>query len=227
MKMLGMIGGTGPESTIDYYKLLLHEHRVRRPDYGNPRMVISSINSKELMQFLEPEDWKGMATMFAREFEFLKNAGADFGLISANTPHICYEHLAPISPLPLLSIVESAREECLRQGVFRVLLLGTKLTMESNFYQDSFSANGIQIVTPDADDREYINQKYFDELFEGVLLDSTRDALVAVVRKTRDVDGVLLAGTELPLILRGVDVGVPLLDTARIHCAAAVDWMLS
>lgn len=222
-----MIGGTGPESTIDYYKLLLEEHRRRRPETGNPPLLINSINYVDLMTYLEPSDWRGMAEMLAIELEKLKRAGADFGLISANTPHVCYEHLEPISPLPLLSIVDAARDECTRQGLFRVLLLGTKLTMESAFYQDSFATRGIQIVTPDAHDREFVNRRYFDELFEGIFLESTRDELRSVIEKTKDIDGVVLAGTELPLILRGISLGVPVIDTARIHCAAAVDWMLS
>ena len=230
MKVLGMIGGTGPESTIDYYKTLLDEHRSRRPDEGNPPILINSINFHALTSFMDPPNWEGLAEMFAAEFEKLKKAGADFGLISANTPHICFKHLAPISPLPLISIVTATLRECKRLGIRRPLLLGTKLTMESHFYPEEFLPRGIELFTPEERDREWINQKYFDELFVGVFLEETRQRLAEIIlvsSQLHGVDAVILGGTELPLILRGVDVGPPLLDTTKIHCAAAVDYMLS
>jgi aspartate racemase len=225
-----MIGGTGPESTVDYYKTIIDEYKKRFPESGIPPMLINSINFQRLMEFLEPQDWKGMAEMLAKEFGKLKNAGADFGLISANTPHICYKYLEPISPLPLLDIVRCALEECLRLTVCKPLLLGTKLTMESDFYSEPFTAAGISLATPNSDDRDWINQKYFDELFVGVFLDETRNRLTEIIHENcrqYGADGVILGGTELPLILRGVDLGPPLLDTAKIHCMAAVDRITS
>ena len=230
MKVLGMIGGTGPESTVDYYKTILDEHRRRRPDEGNPPLLINSINFYSLTSFMDPPNWEGLAQMFAAEFDKLRRAGADFGLISANTPHICFKHLEPISPLPLISIVTSTLNECKRLGIKRPLLLGTKLTMESDFYPDEFTPAGVALVTPRAEDREWINQKYFDELFVGVFLDETRERFAEIIlanSQLHSADAVILGGTELPLILRGVDMGPPLLDTTKIHCAAAVDYMLA
>lgn len=231
MKTLGLLGGTGPESTIDYYRLILDEHKRRRPDVGNPPMVIDSVNFKELMPFMEARDWAGLAEWMAAEFEKLRRAGADFGLIAANTPHIAFDLLEPISPLPLLSIVEATAFEAQRRGIQRVGLLGTRLTMQGRFYPSVFEREGLSIVIPRDEDQDYVHEKYFDELFVGVFLDETRAGLCDVIRRMvvrEGVEAVILGGTELPLILRSApDLGVAFLDTAKIHCAAAVEELLA
>ena len=222
-----MIGGTGPESTIDYYKTIIEEYKRRFPESGIPPLLINSINFQRLMEFVEPQDWKGLAEMFAAEFAKLKSAGADFGLISANTPHICFKYLEPISPLPLIDIVQCAVKACERYS--RVGLLGTQLTMESEFYPDAFRAGGIEVVVPDEEARVWVNEKYFDELFEGVFLNETRRGFEVLIQKMVDEQGVqavVLGGTELPLILREAKSPVPFIDTTREHCLAAIDRMV-
>ncbi len=230
VKTLGILGGTGPESTIDYYRLLLEAHARRRPDAGNPPMLIHSVNFRELMPFMESHDWAGLAAWLSKQFEPLARAGAEFGLIAANTPHIAFDLLEPISPLPLLSIVEATVAATQAAGYRRVGLLGTKLTMEGRFYPEVFDRDGIELAIPDEADRGYVNQKYFDELFVGVFLEETRQGLAEVIRRLveRDqVEAVILGGTELPLILREAsDIPIPLIDTAQVHCDAAVDRML-
>jgi aspartate racemase len=219
-----MIGGTGPESTVDYYKTIIAEYKRRFPEGGIPPLLINSINFKRLMDFLEPQDWRGMAEMLAAEFQKLKDAGADFGLISANTPHICYKYLEPISPIPLVDVVDCALSAC--RGFRRIGLLGTKLTMESDFYAEAFLAGGIEVVVPNEEDREWVNRKYFDELFEGVFLAETRSGFEKLISKLAQESGIqaaVLGGTELPLILRDANLPVPMVDTAREHCLAAVE----
>lgn len=231
MKVIGILGGTGPESTVDYYKLILAEHRRRRPDGGNPPIIIWSIDFVPLMKFRDAGDWDGVATWFADVFERLGKAGADFGLIAANTPHMAFERLKGISSLPLLSIVDAALAETVRLGYRRVGILGTKTTMNADFYQRPFAQAGIELLAPSVQDQDLVEDKYFAELFNGVFLPETRMQLASVVERLRDEHGaeaVLLAGTELPLIMRDApDLGIPLLDTARLHCAAAVDLILS
>jgi len=226
-----MLGGTGPESTIDYYRLILEEHARRRPDQGNPPILINSVNFRELMPFMESHDWEGLARWLAAQFEILGRAGADFGLISANTPHVAYELLELISPLPLLSILSSTAEEASRRGFRRLALLGTRLTMEGRFYPDEFERRGMELVVPREAELEFVNRKYFDELFVGIFKEETRESFRALILDMvhRDsVDAVVLGGTELPLLLRQVDdLPVPLLDTAKIHASAAVDRILS
>jgi aspartate racemase len=231
VKTLGILGGTGPESTIDYYRLLIEEHAKRRPEDGNPPLLIHSVNFAEIMPFAESRDWPALAVWLAKGFEPLKRAGADFGLIAANTPHIAFDLLEPISPLPLLSIVEATAAATKASGYRKVGLLGTQLTMEGSFYPSIFDREGIQLAIPKEEDREYVNRKYFDELFVGIFLEDTRRGLEEVIRNlvaAEGVEAVILGGTELPLILRNAhDVPVPLIDTARVHCQAALDRILA
>ncbi len=230
MKTLGILGGIGPESTIDYYKLLLEIHREKNPDAGNPPMVILSMNFYRLAEFMPTEDWDGLAEFLIGETKRLKSAGADFGIIAANTPHIAFDMIAPRSAVPLVSIVEATAKQAHQLGLRRVGLLGTQITMNGEFYPNVFSRSGIEIVVPGDADKEYVNEKYFAELFHGVLLDETRQGLLAVADRLIDdqgAEGIILGGTELPLILRAdAHRGVPLLDTTRIHAERAVDEML-
>lgn len=226
MQTLGILGGTGPESTIDYYRLILEEHARQRPGMGNPPLLINCVNFEEIMPFANAQDWRGLAEWIAPEFEKLRRAGADFGLIAANTPHLAMPFLRPICPLPLLSIVEATASFTLDSGFRRVGLLGTRSTMEARMYPDELERARVEVRIPSEPDREYVNRKYFDELFVGTFLDETRQGLIEVIRRMVEregIDAVILGGTELPLMLRDNDeAGIPLLDTARIHCKAAV-----
>lgn len=229
MKTLGILGGTGPESTIDYYRLILEEHARLRPGMGNPPLLINSVNFEEIMPFANAQNWRGLAEWMAPEFEKLKRAGADFGLIAANTPHLAMPFLRPICPLPLLSIVEAAAEHAKQAGFKRLGLLGIRATMEARMYPEECEPFGIEIVIPDEPDREYVNRKYFDELFVGTFLEETRRGLVEVIRRMvakERVEAVVLGGTELPLILRNAERIIPFFDTARVHCEAAVRQMI-
>lgn len=231
MKTLGILGGIGPESTIDYYKLLLEIHREKNPDAGNPPMVILSMNFYRLAEFMLTEDWDGLAEFLIGETKRLKSAGADFGIIAANTPHIAFDRIAPRSAVPLLSIVEATALAAKKLGVRRVGLLGTKITMNARFYPEVFEREGMEVVVPCDADKEFVNEKYFDELFVGDLRDDTKRGLLGVVDRLIDdfgAEGIVLGGTELPLILRADSHrGVPFLDTTRIHAERAVDEVLA
>jgi aspartate racemase len=229
MKTLGMIGGVGPESTIDYYKNLIAMYRERKPDGHYPQFVINSIDLQTGIDFLDANDLAGMTEFLLAEIDKLPRAGAEFGIIAANTPHIVFGEVAAKSPIPFISIVEASCEHAKSRGFKRLALFGTRYTMQANFYQKVFSREGIDLVTPHAKDQEYIHEKYFAELVPGIFLPETRAGLLAVVDRMKskiDIEGVLLAGTELALILRGESHnGVALLDTGKIHCQAAVDEM--
>ncbi len=161
----------------------------------------------------------------------LARAGANFGLISANTPHIVFDEVASKSPIPLISIVEATCAAAKARKLKRLGLFGTRFTMQGTFYPKVFSREGIELVAPEAKDQEYIHDKYLNELVPGKFLPETRDGLLAIVDRMHaksDIDSVILAGTELPLILHDADhKGIPLLDTTRIHCQAAVAEMFS
>jgi aspartate racemase len=231
MKTLGIIGGLGPESTIDYYGRIIALYRERTRDGSYPQFIINSIDMKKGLDFMEANDLIGMADYLLEEIGKLARTGATFGLISANTPHIVFDEVASKSPIPLISIVEATCAAAKARKLKRLALFGTRYTMQGTFYPRVFSREGIELLVPDPEDQDYIHDKYLNELVSGKFLPETRAGLLAIVDRMEansDIDGVILAGTELPLILRDSQhKGIPFLDTTEIHCEAAVTEMLS
>jgi aspartate racemase len=230
MKTLGIIGGLGPESTIDYYGRIVALYRERTGDGSYPQFIINSINMKKGLDFMDANNLNGMADYLVEEIGKLARAGATFGLISANTPHIVFEEVASRSPIPLISIVETACAAARVRKLKRLALFGTRYTMQATFYPRVFSREGIELLVPDPKDQDYVHEKYLNELVSGKFLPETRAGLLAIVdgmKAKSDIDGVILAGTELPLILRGAEYnGIRLLNTTEIHCEAAVTELL-
>jgi aspartate racemase len=231
MKTLGMIGGVGPESTIDYYKNIIAMYRERKRDGSYPQFVINSIDLQKGIDFLEADNLAGMAKFILHEIDKLPRAGAEFGIIAANTPHIVFDEVKAKSPIQLISIVQAACAHGKERGLKRLALFGTRYTMQANFYQKVFQREGIELVAPELSDQDYIHEKYFAELVPGIFLPATRADLLAIVDRMKskmDIEGVVLAGTELALILRSESHnGIALLDTGKIHCQAAVNEMFS
>ena len=231
MKTLGIIGGLGPESTIDYYGKIIALYRERTGDGSYPQFIINSINMKKGLDFMEANNLAGMADYLLEEIGKLARAGATFGLISANTPHIVFDEVASKAPIPLISIVEATCAVAKARKLNRLALLGTRYTMRATFYPKVFSREGIELLVPGPEDQTYIHDKYLNELVSGKFLPETRAGLLAIVDRLKtgsNIDGVILAGTELPLILRDTEhKGVPFLDTTQIHCEAAVTEMLA
>ena len=231
MKTLGIVGGLGPESTVDYYQRIIALYRERQPDGGYPQFIIISVDLKKGLDFMAANDLAGMAGYLLEEIPKLARAGADFGLIAANTPHVVFDDVAPKSPIPLISIVEATCAEAKTRKLKRLALFGTRYTMQGAFYPKVFSREGVGLVRPDPQDQDYMHDKYLNELVPGKFLPETRENLLTIVdrlKATSDIDGVILAGTELPLILRDEGhSGIPFLNTMKIHAEAAVAEMLS
>ena len=230
MKTLGIIGGLGPESTTDYYGKIIALYRERTGDGSYPQFIINSINMKKGLDFMEANNLAGMANYLLEEIGKLARAGATFGLISANTPHIVFDQVASKAPIPLISIVEATCAAAQARRLKRLALLGTRYTMQATFYPKVFSREGIELLVPGPEDQTYIHDKYLNELVSGKFLADTPAGLLTIVdrmKEKHDIDGVILAGTELPLILRDREHnGIPFLDTTQIHCEAAVTEML-
>src|SRR5215471_3351191 len=208
MKILGIIGGLGPESTIDYYGRIIALYRERTGDGSYPQFIINSIDMKKGLDFMDANDLAGMADYLLEEIGKLARAGATFGLISANTPHIVFEEVASESPIPLISIVEATCAAAKARDLKRLALFGTRYTMQATFYPKVFSREGIDLLVPDPEDQDYIHNKYMNELVSGKFLPETRVGLLAIVDRMKakyEINGVILAGTELPLILRNVE----------------------
>ena len=231
MKRLGIIGGIAPESTIEYYRLIVAAYRERATDGSYPPLVINSIDMNRMRGLIEAGELGQLADFLLGELQRLADAGADFAFLASNTPHIVFDELERRSPVPLVSIVRAARDAAVALGLRRVGLLGTRFTMRGRVYPEVFAGAGIEIVTPDDADQTYVHERYMGELIHGVFLDETREGLLAVVDRLKgraSVEAVVLGGTELPLILTdAAGRGIPFLDTTRIHAARAVEEMLS
>ena len=229
MKVLGLIGGTGPESTIDYYRLLVAKYR-EQADGHSPPVIITSVDLKQMIDLMNAGELDAVANYLTAEFERLHKAGADFAALTANTPHIVFDELQRRSPLPLISIVEAACEEVRARGMSTVGLFGTRFTMEAPFYPEVFSRAGVKLVIPSAQEQYYIHEIYLGQLLKDVFLPATRLQLLEIAdeMKRRDnIEGLILGGTELPLLLRDEEHnGLPLLDTTRMHVDKLVAEML-
>jgi len=230
LRTLGVVGGLGPESTIDYYRRLLARHRERSGKPDNLHVVIDSVDIVRFFNFMAIGDLEGLTGYLAASVERLARGGAELALVAANTPHVVFQELAARSPIPLVSIVEATCAKAAALHLARVSIFGTRFTMEGSFYPDALRAAGISIVLPEEQERAWIHQIYVGELVPGVFLPETRTRLLEIVDGLlhRDgIDGVILGGTELPLLLREASHGdVLLLDTTAIHVDAALDRML-
>jgi aspartate racemase len=221
---VGLVGGLGPESTIDYYRRILDGWQREDPA-TSPSIVIDSLDVRRALE-LVAVDRPALVAYLAASITRLAGAGVDFAAMTANTPHVVFDELAARSPVPLVSIVEVCADEALRRGLRRPLLLGTRFTMEGAFYPAVLARRGVEVATPPDADRTWVHEAYVGELLRGVFRDETRErftALVARMRDERGVDGVILGGTELPLLLPGSAIaGLPSLDTTALHVAAIV-----
>ncbi len=230
MKTLGVVGGIGPESTVDYYRSLIQKWREQTKDGSAPSIVLNSIDLKKMLDLIGANELSEVTAYLSGEMERLVRAGADVGLFAANTPHIVFDELQRRSSIPLISIVEATREAAEELGLRRLGLFGVRFTMQGRFYPDVFSKAGIALVVPEESEQAYIHDKYMNELVKGVFLPKTRDQLLAIVdrlAKQENAQGLILAGTELPLILRDACCSIPFLDTTQIHVKAALRCLLA
>jgi len=229
MKTLGLIGGTGPESTIDYYRLLTAQYR-EKADGASPPVIINSVNLKNMIAWMGANELDKVTDYLVGEFAKLEKAGVDFAALTANTPHIVFDELKQRVRLPLISIVEAACERAQSLGFRSVGLFGTRYTMQAPFYPKVFSRTDVKLVTPNTEEQEYIHEKYFGELLKDTFLPETRAKFLNIAdeMKTREgVEAIILGGTEIPLLLRTEEHnGIQLLDTTRIHVDRLIEEML-
>lgn len=225
MSCLGLVGGLGPESTIDYYRRIL-AHWERLDGASSPSIVIDSLDVQRALR-LVAHDRPALIEYLAASVRRLAAAGADFVAITANTPHIVFDELAASAPVPLLSIVEVCAQHARALGCRRPILLGTRFTMEAPFYPAVFARFGMHVVQPEAADRAWLHERYVGELLKGVFRDDTREGVVALAQRLRgeqQADAVILGGTELPLLLPQASIAsLPALDTTALHVAAIVE----
>jgi aspartate racemase len=226
MKKVGIVGGMGPESTIAYYRGLIDAFTPTFGQYGYPEIAIESIDMHALMYHIENSKWDKIAAFIASKFEILREGGAVFGAIASNTPHKVFDEIQSQTFLPLISIVDSVLNYSMQHDLRKLCLLGTKVTMEGDYYQRMFEAENIRLVVPDPAEQDYIHGKIFSEIEFGILKRKTRKGFQTIIDriiKEEHVDGVIAGCTEIPLLLKADDISVHYIDTARIHIAHIAD----
>lgn len=230
MKTIGIIGGLGPESTIDYYKGIIRTFQNTYADLAYPEIVVYSADVNKLLELVEAEEWKKLVDWLVARVRSVHNAGADFAVIGANTAHIVFDEVESRSPIPMLSIIKETCRRAESLGLKKLGLMGTGFTMESDFFQKPFYEKGITVVVPDEGDRKYIHDKLMSEIELGIIKDSTREGLLAIVKKMieqESIDSVILGCTELPLILDRDEFGILFLNTTAIHVDSIVKYCIN
>ncbi|MCB2193110.1 MAG: amino acid racemase [Deltaproteobacteria bacterium] len=230
MRKIGLIGGLGPESTLYYYKAIISAFAAAGAGYNYPEIFIHSLSLGPVMRWANAGKWGRVAELLQAGVQALHRAGAQFAAIASNTPHLAFKRVSTSSPLPLISIVQVTVERAVAMGLKRPGLLGTRLTMGSQLYQESFAPRGMEVAVPPPQDQEVIQKRLDTEIELGIFKDSTRDELLNIVsrmKRKQGIDSVILGCTELPLILGRDELGLPFLNTSAIHVAAIVDYCRS
>ncbi len=224
MSTVGIVGGLGPESTIDYYRRILEEWQREDPS-STPSIVIDSLDVQIGLRLVE-KDRPALIEYLLGSLRRLAGAGVDFAAMAANTPHVVFDELVAGSPIPLVSIVEACAEEGRRRGLKRLGLLGTRFTMEGAFYPTVCRRYGIDVVAPNQKERLWLHDRYVGQMLKGDFRDDTRQSVIAIVTRLRNeenIDGVILGGTELTILLPATVVAdLPALDTTALHVSAIV-----
>ena len=220
MKKIGLIGGVGPVSTVNYY---LELNQLYHNDFGvneYPEFVIDSLSLNKVTTALADERYDIVCEILKKSADILRNAGAECVAICSNTPHIVLSQIVDELPLPFVSIVDATVRAVKNGGYKNVLVLGTLATMQSVMYQSVLAENGISSVTPSVEDQQTIADIIFPNLENGIVDPDERLEILALVEKYiayQSVDAVLLACTELPLIIKPADLTIPVIDTALVH----------
>ena len=229
-KIIGIIGGIAPPSTLEYYRKIITGFQEKGKTRQYPSILINSINMTYMLELVAKKEFQALGDYLSSEIQKLKDGGADFAALASNTPHIVFEQLRKRSVIPLISIVEAARTYAQNHGLKKLGLFGTQSTMQSGFYQDEFSKEGIEIMTPSLESQAYIHEKYMNEFVLGIYQESTKKVLLDIVHhmiKQNRIEGLILGGTELPFILKEEDfIGFTLLNTTDIHVDSILEYAM-
>ena len=227
MKKIALVGGLGPEGTLEYYRGIISGFKADYNELGYPEMGIESLNLKAILSIADAGNWGEISQIIALKFEALRLAGAEFGAIAANSPHKVFESIQAATSLPLIGIVTATCDAVRERGLGKVGLLGTEFTMQSDFYFEEFAKADIELVVPELHEQKYIHEALFSEIEHGVVKPETKQGFIEIVeRLVRDngIQGIISACTEFPLVINSTDFSIDFFDTAAIHVASIVDY---
>ena len=230
MRTLGLIGGMTWHSTVDYYRLINEGVHQRLGRSHSAEMVLLSVDFEPVEVLQESGDWAGMGRLMAAAARRLETAGAEGLVICANTMHRLADDVTAAVRIPLLHIADATAAAVKKAGLRTVGLLGTRYTMELDFYRGRLeSQHGLRVIVPDEPDRTTVHEVIYRELAQGLVREESRRAYTATIDglRRRGAEGVILGCTEIPLLVRPQDSPLPVFDTTALHAAAAVDFALS
>lgn len=231
MKKIGIIGGIGPESTIEYYRLLIKLFRERLKTNQYPEILIHSIDMTKILEYVTNNQLEELVEFLKTKIKVLEKANVDYIALASNTPHLVFEQLAKSVDTEMISIVEETSKAIKKERIEKVGLLGTKSTMSKGFYQKTARSNGVEVVIPNEKNQNYIHEKYVDELVFNQIIPETKRKLIQIVNElevNENIKGIILGGTELPLILSQEDFSdLKVFNTTEIHVNAILNKMLN
>lgn len=220
MRTIGIIGGMGPEATVDYYKRISSFFERHKGGVSKPEIIIHSVDIDVLFELLSSGRRAVLADWLHEKLLALRVAGADLAAIAANSPHIVFDTLASYAPMPLVSVVDATRRAVVAGGWRQVGLLGTRFTMQAGFYASNFERDGIRVITPAIEEQNYIHDKIVREIERGEFHADTRRRFLEIADTMMRRDGIealILGCTELPFLLRSGDMPLPFLNTTELH----------
>ncbi len=229
MKTIGLLGGMSFESTLNSLRDIQAGVRARLGGRHSPRILMESVDFADLDSCLAADDWDGVADLLCPAAVRIAGAGADFLLVCSNTVHNVYDAVAAAVPIPVVHIADAAARGVAAAGLSRVGLLGTRATMEMDFYSGWLARkHGISVLVPEEEDRAMVHRVIFDELCQGRIREGSRRGYERVVRDLagRGAEGVILGCTEIAMLLPPGESELPLFDTAALHAELAVDMAL-
>jgi len=225
MKTIGLIGGMSWESTVEYYRILNEEVKARLGGLHSARCVLYSVDFEEIERCQKTGDWEGAAGALAGAAASLERAGADFLVLCTNTMHKVAEEIQARAGIPLLHIAEATAEDILTKNIKSIGLIGTRYTMEQDFYKRRLEEKGIRVIIPEERDRALIHKVIYEELCLGKALEESRSRFRQIIQRlvASGAEGIVLGCTEIGLLVKPEDSEVPLFDTTRIHAVKAVE----
>lgn len=229
MKILGLIGGISWVSTLDYYKLINQGINDKLGGLNFSQCIIYSFNYADIKKNNDANDWEKTFQMLSKAGKDLKSCGATGIILCANTMHLIADRLEEEIGLPIIHIATVTATEIEKSGLKKVGLLGTKFTMELDFFKSKLADKGIDTIIPDTDNREFIHKTIFDELGKGIVKETTKQRYLKIIDDltSKGAEGIILGCTEIPLIIQSTDVSTQIFDTTLIHSKAAVEFSLS
>lgn len=230
MKKVGIVGGIGPASTIDYYREIVESYREINGDDNYPEIVIDSINMRELIIGIETNNFNSVANQILRSISNLEKAGAKFAAIASNSPHIVWDLIKDKTSIPLLSIIDATCDHIVRQNYKKVLIFATKFTMKNGLYSKALTEKNIGWILPNEEDIETLGDIIYPNLENGIVVEEDKQKMVNIAGRHIEkygADSILLGCTEIPLMIKPNDVSVPVINTAQIHIEKICDVLMA